>query len=102
MFWLFFVAEQGMVKLLAANPDDKEVVKEVARALKFMAAEKSLPEKAKRHGMALLSRWSRHVSYALHDKFEWRVDDSSVWKATVGCMVAGAFTVLGVLRCFLA
>lgn len=93
---------QGMVKLLAANPDDKEVVKEVARALKFMAAEKSLPEKAKRHGMALLSRWSRHVSYALHDKFEWRVDDSAVWKATVGCMVAGAFTVLGVLRCFLA
>ncbi len=91
-----------MVKLLAANPDDKEVIKEVARALKFMAAEKSLPEKAKRHGMALLSRWSRYISYTLHDKFEWSVNDSTVWQALVGTLVIGALTVLGVLRCFLA
>ena len=78
-----------MVKLLAANPDDKEVVKEVARALKFMAAEKSLPEKAKRQGLALLSRWSRHISYTLHDKFEWSVDDSVIWQGLVGTMVVG-------------
>lgn len=93
---------QGMVKLLAANPDDKEVVKEVARALKFMAAEKSLPEKAKRQGMALLSRWSRHISFMLHDKFEWTVDDTVVWQALVTLLVIGPLTVLGLLRCFLA
>jgi hypothetical protein len=91
-----------MVKLLAANPDDKEVVKEVARALKFMAAEKSLPEKAKRQGMALLSRWSRHISYTLHDKFEWTVNDAVVWQALVTLLVIGPLTVLGLLRCFLA
>ena len=90
-----------MVKLLAANPDDKEVVREVARALKFMAAEKTLPEKAKRHGLALLSRWSRSISYTLHDKFEWSVDDSTVWQALVGSMVIGALTVLGALRSLL-
>ena len=91
-----------MVKLLAANPDDKEVVKEVARALKFMAAEKSLPEKAKRQGMALLSRWSWHISFMLHDKFEWTVDDTVVWQALVTLLVIGPLTVLGLLRCFLA
>ena len=91
-----------MVKLLAANPDDKEVVKEVARALKFMAAEKSLPEKAKRHGMALLSRWSRHISYTLHDKLEWNVSDSTVWQALVGSIIIGVLTFLGVLRFLLA
>ena len=87
-----------MVKLLAA----KEVVKEVARALKFMAAEKSLPEKAKRQGMALLSRWSRHISFMLYDKFEWTVDDTVVWQALVTLLVIGPLTVLGLLRCFLA
>lgn len=92
---------QGMVKLLAANPDDKEVVREVARALKFMAAEKSLPEKARRQGMALLSKWSRAISYALHDRFEWNVNDSTVWQGLVGSMVVGVFTVLGVLRSLL-
>lgn len=91
-----------MVKLLAANPDDKEVVKEVARALKFMAAEKSLPEKAKRQGRALLSRWSRHISYTLHDKFEWTVSDAIVSQALVTLLVIGPLTVLGLLRCFLA
>ena len=89
---------QGMVKLLAANPDDKEVVREVARALKFMAAEKSLPEKAKRQGLAMLSKWSRSISYALHDKFEWNVNDSTVWQGLVGSMVVGMLTLLGVLR----
>ena len=95
-------ALQGMVKLLAANPDDKEVVKEVARALKFMAAERSIPEKARRHGMALLSRWSRQISYTLHDKFEWSVDDSVVWQALVGSVAVGLLTILGVLRRLLA
>ena len=90
-----------MVKLLAANPDDKEVVREVARALKFLAAEKSLPEKAKRHGLAVLSRWSRFISYTLHDKFEWHVNDSTVWQALVGSMMVGTLTVLGVLRTLL-
>lgn len=92
---------QGMVKLLAANADDKEVVREVARALKFMAAEKSLPEKAKRQGMALLSKWSRSISYALHDRFEYDVHDSTVWQGLVGSMVVGLFTILGVLRSLL-
>lgn len=90
-----------MVKLLAANPDDKEVVREVARALKFMAAEKSLPEKARRQGAAMLSKWSRSIAYALHDKFEWNVNDSTVWQGLVGSMVVGALTVLGVLRSLL-
>ena len=92
---------QGMVKLLAANPDDKEVVREVARALKFMAAEKSLPEKARRQGMAMLSRCSRYISFALHDKFEWNVNDSTVWQGLVGSLVVTALTVLGVLRSLL-
>lgn len=89
---------QGMVKLLAANPDDKEVVKEIARALKFMAAEKSLPEKFQQRGRAVLSRWSRHISFLLHDTFEWNVKDSTVWSALVGSVVAGLVTVLGVVR----
>lgn len=86
------------MKLLAANPDDKEVVKEVARALKFMAAEKSLPEKAKRQGMALLSKWSRHILYTLHDRFEWSVNDATVWQVLVAFCVIGPLTILGVLR----
>ena len=92
---------QGMVRLLAANPDDKEVVREVARALKFMAAEKSLPEKARRQGMAMLSRWSRYISFTLHNKFEWNVKDSTVWQGLVGSLVVTALTVLGVLRSLL-
>lgn len=89
---------QGMVKLLAANPDDKEVVKEIARALKFMAAEKSLPEKVQQRGRALLSRWSRHISFVLHDTFDWNVKDTTVWSASVGSVVAGLVTVLSVVR----
>ena len=87
-----------MVKLLAANPDDKEVVKEIARALKFMAAEKSLPEKVQQRGRALLSRWSRYISYLLHDTFEWNVKDSTVWAGLVGSIVIGLVTVLGTVR----
>ena len=87
-----------MVKLLAANPDDKEVVKEIARALKFMAAEKSLPEKVQQRGRALLSRWSRHISYLLHDNFEWNVKDSTVWSGLVGSIAIGLVTILGAVR----
>ena len=90
-----------MVRLLAANPDDKEVVREVARAPKFMAAEKSLPEKAKRQGMAMLSRWSRYISFALRDKFEWNVNDSTILQGLVGSMVVTALTILAVLRSLL-
>ena len=89
---------QGMVKLLASNPDDKDVVKEVARALKFMAAERTLPEQVQQRGRALLSRWSRRISFLLHDKFEWNIKDSSVWSVLVASFAVGVVTVLAGLK----
>lgn len=87
-----------MVKLLASNPDDKDVVKEVARALKFMAAERTLPEQVQQRGRALLSRWSRRISFLLHDKFEWNIKDSSVWSVLVASFAVGVVTVLAGLK----
>ena len=43
-------AEQGLVRLLASNPADKEVLAATARALKFMTTDKPVYEAVQRSG----------------------------------------------------
>jgi hypothetical protein len=88
---------QGMLKLLEANPDDKDMVQQVARALKFMAADKGYAEIVSQHSSKLLRRWSRKVARLLRSQFNVQLADKTVSYGLVAAMVTGALTLVGTI-----
>ena len=81
---------QGLVKLLASNPADKEVLQATAKALKQMTAERPVYETVQRSGSRWLRVLSRQGSAFVFERLGVKVS-SGVFSILIVVVVAGAF-----------
>ena len=90
---------QGLVKLLASNPADKEVLKATAHALKFMIAERPAYESLQRSSSRWLRVLGRQGSQALLSVTGLHLSPGIVSSTVLGALIAaGVFLALSLVK----